>query len=396
MRKKLKESDTSSSDLDDYQRNQPKNDPKNSHKKKNYSNTQSSSQDELFPFRYRKYDTKKPRPLKSTRALSVSITNIDKWLESYHLSDAVDDEFVENTKPDGTPCRFFEFSEVKDKIFHPETFLDPNETGFNTRIPDFSPNGRPSISYFIEDSNVVKFDITEISKLTNESLLEQLEWVENEIDKLPVDTNNVYTTVIGFDEKTKGSLSIQVDVNEFDWEKLGQSAQFDVILMDPPWPITLNQGFGSSPLEYQTMQLDDIANMNIPAIQKDGYCFMWVVMSLFTEAVKIMTNWGYEIDGLGNWVKMSVIGKILPATGTYVSHAKETIIIGRKGKQPPICNLEMFQDLIFSLRNARQSHKPDELYRIIERMFPNCLYLELFARNQNLRDGWVSLGLQVK
>merc|ERR1711971_457233 len=41
------------------------------------------------------------------------------------------------------------------------------------------------------------------------------------------------------------------------------------------------------------------------------------------------------------------------------------------------------------------SRKPDEIYNLIERMFPNCLKLELFGRPHNVHENWVTLGNQL-
>jgi mRNA (2'-O-methyladenosine-N6-)-methyltransferase len=42
-----------------------------------------------------------------------------------------------------------------------------------------------------------------------------------------------------------------------------------------------------------------------------------------------------------------------------------------------------------------KSQKPDEIYEIIEMMKPGAKKLEIFARNHNLREGWLSLGNQL-
>jgi N6-adenosine-specific RNA methylase IME4 len=42
------------------------------------------------------------------------------------------------------------------------------------------------------------------------------------------------------------------------------------------------------------------------------------------------------------------------------------------------------------------SRKPDEVYEIIEKMYPNRKYLELFARPEEKRKGWTYWGLEVK
>ncbi len=41
------------------------------------------------------------------------------------------------------------------------------------------------------------------------------------------------------------------------------------------------------------------------------------------------------------------------------------------------------------------SRKPDEMYSLIERLSPGTRKLEIFARQHNVRPGWVSLGNQL-
>jgi N6-adenosine-specific RNA methylase IME4 len=40
--------------------------------------------------------------------------------------------------------------------------------------------------------------------------------------------------------------------------------------------------------------------------------------------------------------------------------------------------------------NKEHSRKPDEVYEIIERMYPDSVKLEMFARRN--REGWTSFG----
>lgn len=41
------------------------------------------------------------------------------------------------------------------------------------------------------------------------------------------------------------------------------------------------------------------------------------------------------------------------------------------------------------------SRKPDEMYPLLERLSPGTRKLEIFARQHNVRPGWVSLGNQL-
>eukprot|EP00239_Pterosperma_sp_CCMP1384_P010448 CAMPEP_0197864302 /NCGR_PEP_ID=MMETSP1438-20131217/42457_1 /TAXON_ID=1461541 /ORGANISM="Pterosperma sp., Strain CCMP1384" /LENGTH=88 /DNA_ID=CAMNT_0043482511 /DNA_START=24 /DNA_END=290 /DNA_ORIENTATION=- len=51
-------------------------------------------------------------------------------------------------------------------------------------------------------------------------------------------------------------------------------------------------------------------------------------------------------------------------------------------------------DIILSERKG-QSQKPTEIYELIEELVPDGKYLEIFARKNNLRDYWVSVGNEV-
>ena len=42
------------------------------------------------------------------------------------------------------------------------------------------------------------------------------------------------------------------------------------------------------------------------------------------------------------------------------------------------------------------SRKPDEMYSLLERLSPGTRKLEIFARQHNVKPGWVSLGNQLK
>jgi mRNA m6A methyltransferase catalytic subunit len=51
-------------------------------------------------------------------------------------------------------------------------------------------------------------------------------------------------------------------------------------------------------------------------------------------------------------------------------------------------------DVIFSERRG-QSQKLEEVYELVEALVPGGRYLELFARKNNLRDFWTSIGNEI-
>lgn len=107
-----------------------------------------------------------------------------------------------------------------------------------------------------------------------------------------------------------------------------------------------------------------------------------------------MEKWGYkQIDDIA-WVKRTVNRRLTKGHGYYLQHAKETCLVGLKGEPPPGTCYNVGSDVIFSERRG-QSQKPEELCELIEALVPNGKYLEIFARRNNLRDYWVSVGLEL-
>jgi mRNA (2'-O-methyladenosine-N6-)-methyltransferase len=92
-------------------------------------------------------------------------------------------------------------------------------------------------------------------------------------------------------------------------------------------------------------------------------------------------------------------------TGHWLNHTKEHCLVGIKGDSSSGSlipnsffngmNLKFDQDVIVS-EVRETSRKPDELYLIIDRILGakkgNAKKLEIFARENNLREGWLSIG----
>ena len=103
----------------------------------------------------------------------------------------------------------------------------------------------------------------------------------------------------------------------------------------------------------------------------------------------------YKVVDFVNWIKTSKYGRYRPSNGYFLQHDKETCLVGVNGTPIDGEDIDVFRGTIVEERGARQSHKPPSLQDIIERMFPGGLFLEIFARAHNQREGWVSIGLEV-
>ena len=177
---------------------------------------------------------------------------------------------------------------------------------------------------------------------------------------------------------------VRCDVRNFDLEVLGK---FSVIMADPPWEI-------HQQLPYGTMTDEEMRDMKLGVLMDDGYIFLWVTgraMELGRECLKI---WGYERVDEIIWLKTNQINKIIRTgrTGHWLNHSKEHCIVGVKGN--PKFHIGFDCDVVVS-EVRETSRKPDELYTMIERLSPGTRKLEIFGREHNLQDGWMTLGNQL-
>lgn len=107
-----------------------------------------------------------------------------------------------------------------------------------------------------------------------------------------------------------------------------------------------------------------------------------------------LTLWGYErVDEL-LWVKTNQLQRLIRTgrTGHWINHGKEHCLVGAKGN-PPV-NRGIDCDVIVAEVRAT-SHKPDEVYGVIERLLPGTRKIELFGRQHNCQPNWVTLGNQL-
>jgi len=88
--------------------------------------------------------------------------------------------------------------------------------------------------------------------------------------------------------------------------------------------------------------------------------------------------------------------KIHISHGFYFLHSSETCLVGYKC--PPKEYVEFRSKVsnnIILAEVRKKSQKPQQIYNIIELMMPGSKKIELFARNNNLKVGWFSLGNQL-
>lgn len=157
---------------------------------------------------------------------------------------------------------------------------------------------------------------------------------------------------------------------------------FDVIYADPPWQYS-NSGFEmSAENQYPTMDTDSICALSfLPKTNDNAILFLWATNPLLPDALKVLSAWGFEYKTCIAWVKEN------HTAGFYVFGQHELLLICTKGSMLPLGDKP--KSVVYGPNN-KHSKKPEIFYEIIETMYPNMKYAELFARNE--RQGWVSVG----
>ncbi|XP_060074207.1 N6-adenosine-methyltransferase catalytic subunit-like [Ylistrum balloti] len=179
---------------------------------------------------------------------------------------------------------------------------------------------------------------------------------------------------------------VQCDLRFFDMTVLGKCA---VVMADPPWDIHME-------LPYGTMSDDEMRKLDVPSLQDDGFIFLWVTGRAMELGRECLDLWGYKRVDEVIWVKTNQLQRIIRTgrTGHWLNHGKEHCLVGVKGN-PQGANRGLDCDVIVAEVRAT-SHKPDEIYGIIERLSPGTRKVELFGRPHNVQPNWITLGNQVE
>lgn len=171
--------------------------------------------------------------------------------------------------------------------------------------------------------------------------------------------------------------------------------QYELILADPPWKQTkggkksVRPNTSGKALDYPVCRLDTIQKHLQVATElttDNSLLFLWTIDKYLFEAQEIAENLGYRLHARMIWNKVTGI----PAAFT-VRYGHEYLLYMYKGKLRPVATEERGKiHTVFTEQVKRHSQKPEVSYEIIERLYPDCRKLELYARRE--RDGWDSWG----
>lgn len=156
---------------------------------------------------------------------------------------------------------------------------------------------------------------------------------------------------------------------------------FNVIMADPAWQYDI-QKRGSTLGHYESIPTEEICALKVPAAD-NAVLFLWATNPKLQEALAVMAAWGFRYRTNMVWVKDKI------GNGYYFRGQHELLLVGEKGDMP-VPEEQNRPPSVLQAPRRDHSEKPGEVYGIIEKMYPNRKYLELFAREKH--EGWMSWG----
>ncbi len=169
-----------------------------------------------------------------------------------------------------------------------------------------------------------------------------------------------------------------------------------VIMADPAWLFDdkISKRTRGASNHYRCLTVEEIAGFAVPIstpVAHDCLLALWRVAAMQREALHVAASWGFTVKSEVVWVKTAKRGRGLRiGMGRYVRNCHEVCLICTRGRVSVADH--SVPSVIFAPR-GKHSEKPDEIYRVLERLVPGGPYLELFARRR--REGWIQLGDQL-
>lgn len=140
-------------------------------------------------------------------------------------------------------------------------------------------------------------------------------------------------------------------------------------------------------VDYATQKLDEILAMKMPAAPD---CALWFFVTnaflIDGTAARVLETWGFKPKALLTWRKVDKAGNDRLGSGHYLQNNTEHVILAVRGK--PVIMGAGVPSCFDAPRTSRHSEKPDEAFRIFEKVTPCApgARIELFAIKP--REGW--------
>ena len=166
------------------------------------------------------------------------------------------------------------------------------------------------------------------------------------------------------------------------------ATRYGVIIADPPWKFSDKlggaEGIGKSvrgaEAMYGCLSIREISRIPVEEwAAKDSLLVLWSVGCELAGAAKVMADWGFVQKGFIVWVKtLANGGGLATGLGRQFRGASEIALWGTRGRPKPVRKPAIPN--VFHCPRLEHSRKPETVAECLERMYPDALCLELFAR----------------
>jgi len=133
--------------------------------------------------------------------------------------------------------------------------------------------------------------------------------------------------------------------------------EYDVIVVDPPWPMVAPQSVG---FDYPTMTEEELAALKMPAAP-DCHLWLWTTSAFLLVASRLLEVWGFQYKIPFVWHKP---GGFQPSG--LPRYNCEFALYAQRG-QPSFINTVAFQTC-FEAPQGKHSEKPEEFYEMVRRV----------------------------
>jgi N6-adenosine-specific RNA methylase IME4 len=164
-----------------------------------------------------------------------------------------------------------------------------------------------------------------------------------------------------------------------------EGVKFGTIYADPPWALDKpGTEFRRKRMHYDRMSAEEIMAVPVTEIShEDAHLWLWTTTTHLKLALDVVEAWGFEYKTLASWRKSRV------GTGWWLRSRYEHLILAARSLKLRHNPGSFTTEIQGEYRG--HSIKPDTVYPMIEALSPGP-YIEMFTRNDNVREGWVHVG----
>jgi N6-adenosine-specific RNA methylase IME4 len=168
---------------------------------------------------------------------------------------------------------------------------------------------------------------------------------------------------------------------------------YRVVYADPPWlygdsGATRDGSLGKAERHYPGMTIEELCKLPVAAhVLPNAVMFLWVTSPFLLQNPgprEVIEAWGFEYKTSMVW------DKVLGNFGHYVHVCHEHVLICTRGSCVPDHPTPQPSSVYHERRSNVHSEKPDGIRKIIQQLYDQGPYLELFGRQKV--KGWDVFG----